>query len=222
MEIYDISGPLQKGMWDYGKPYIPYDSNCIATIEKNGYIARELKITTHTGTHVECGGHWWSNATPINEYGLERFYGEAIVLNLECKCVPFGEIDVSDLVEAGAGSLKEGDICILKTGWDVNWFDEKYVSQTPFITVDSAKYLVGKKIKLLGTDFSVCGDPRDGIDFVPEGLELPDHILSYADIPYVLGLANLNNIPEIVYFAAFPLKIYGGDGSPVRAVAWNK
>ena len=52
-----------------------------------------------------------------------------------------------------------------------------------------------------------------------EGIELPDYILIRKEIPVVLGLTNLAQLPRQFTFAAFLRRIEGGEGSPVRAVA---
>src|SRR5690625_4081535 len=165
MKLYDLSGPLVKGMWDYGKPYTPFETKTIADLEKNGYFATEMTITTHSGTHVEGDLHWWKDGESIDKIKLETFIGSARVLQLSSKGTPLSSISREDLIKAGGDNLKPGEICILHTGWDRNWFKKNYTSESPFLTLDAAQYLVDKKIKLLAADFAMCGDPRDGIDF---------------------------------------------------------
>ena len=63
------------------------------------------------------------------------------------------------------------------------------------------------------------GDPRDGMDYVPADLELPDYVFSRKGIPCILGLVDVDKIPDEVFFIAAPLKMEGADGSPVRAFA---
>jgi kynurenine formamidase len=76
--------------------------------------------------------------------------------------------------------------------------------------------LVDRGAGLVGID-SPSADPADS------DLECPaHHALLGAGIPIVEGLCNLDRLPDepgAFWFAAFPLKLEGADGSPVRAVA---
>lgn len=221
MNIFDLSGPLTSNMWYYGEPYKPFNMSRIATLPKNGYIASELQLTTHTGTHIECGKHWWEEGQSVDQIDLQKFIGPARVLRLPEKGKPLSSITAEDLEMSGGHLLEPGDICILFTGWDKYWTDSKYTTESPFLTIDAAQYLVDKQIRLFASDFAMCGDPRDGIDFVPPNMELPDYILLRSNIPYILGLTGVDKIPDQVTFCGFPLRLADGDGSPIRAVAWT-
>lgn len=219
MKIYDLSCELKDGMWYYGKPYIPFAMEEIATMEENGYIARSLSMSTHMGTHVECANHWGYDKKTLDQIDIESFIGSAKVLRFPYGNQELFEIDKQKIVGAGGENLNEGDICILNTGWDAYIDDELYVTNSPFISIDAAEYLVEKKIKLLAVDFPMCGDPRDGLDFVSEGTLVPDTILYDSDIPCIVGLVNVGQLPDEVFFHGCPLNIKGSDGSPLRAYA---
>lgn len=88
-----------------------------------------------------------------------------------------------------------------------------------YLTINTAEYLVEREIKLLALDFPMCGDPRDGMDFVPEDTIVPDTILYDAGIPCVVGLTAVEELPEEVFFCGCPLKLIGTDGAPLRAFA---
>lgn len=115
--------------------------------------------------------------------------------------------------------LKKDEICIIRTNWDSFWNKKEYVSESPYITVPAAEYLVSKGIKLVGMDSPMIGDPNDGISSVGADLVLPDYKFSEAGIPIILGLVNLSSLPEKFFFTAFPLKLHNGEGSPCRATA---
>ena len=129
------------------------------------------------------------------------------------------EITVQRLKAAGADDLEKDEICIIRTDWDSFWNKQEYVSESPYITVSAAEYLVSKGIKLVGMDSPMIGDPNDGISSVGADLVLPDYKFSEAGIPIVLGLVNLSSLPEKFFFTAFPLKLHNGEGSPCRATA---
>ena len=212
MKLYDLTGTLQTGMWDYGEPFVPYGMRRISSMEEDGYVASHLTLTTHTGTHMECAGHFGEERTSIDEISLDNFIGEAVLIDVSDICTPGRGITGDDLKKAGAEALAEGKICVMRTGWEKNWNREGYVDNYPYLTVEGAEFLAEKRIKLLATDIPIIGDPHN---------TETDMVLCENEIPSVYSLVNLAALPAVFTFAAFPLKIDGGDGSPVRAVAWE-
>ena len=218
MKIHDISCTLEKGLWYYGEPYVPYEMERIATVKENGYITHKLVMTSHTGTHLECAKHWWDDYPGVETMPLENIIGNAKVLRVPCNEQPFYGIDVDMIKSAGGEKLEEGDICIIATGWDKRIAEENYIWESAFITVEAAEYIAEKGIKAFAIDAPMFGDPRDGMDYVPEELELPDYVFSKKGIPCILGLVDLDKVPDEVFFVAAPLKMKDVDGSPVRAM----
>ena len=219
MKFYDLSCTFKEGMWYYGNPYLPFEMRKIADMKNNGYIARELKMTTHMGTHIECETHWKEEGPTVMDIALDQVCGNAKVLRFTGGCQSLFEIDRKKLEELAKGKLKAGDICILNTNWHKEISDtHKYVFESPYITVDGAKYLCELGIKAIAVDFPMCGDPRDGMDFVPEGTALPDTVFNEHDVPTILGLVDVDKIPDEIFLVALPLKIEGADGSPIRAI----
>lgn len=220
MKIYDLSATIEEGMWYYGKPYVPYETEKLATVKANGYITNKHVITSHTGTHLENAAHWWDDAEGTEKMALDKIIGPAKTLRFPCGQRPFYEITVDMLKEAGSERLEKGDICIIVTGWDQRMTEKNYTWESPYITVEAAAYLVEKRIKAFAIDAPMFGDPRDGMDVVPEGTEVPDFAFAKNGIPCVLGLVNATALPDEVMFVAAPLKLKGADGSPVRAFAY--
>lgn len=219
MITYDLSCTLKEGLWYYGEPYVPYEMERVGTVEANGYITHKQVMTSHTGTHLECAKHWWDDYDGVEKLPLDKIAGKARVLRFACEEQPFYGIDVDMLKAAGADKLEKDDICIMATGWDKRIAEENYTWESPFITVEAAKYLTDKGIKAFAIDAPMFGDPRDGMDYVPADLELPDYVFSKKGIPCILGLVDVDKIPDEVFFIAAPLKMEGADGSPVRAFA---
>lgn len=221
MKIYDLSTTIEEGMWYYGTPYVPYETEKLATQKDNGYITNKHVMTSHTGTHLENAAHWWEDADGTEKIDLERVTGHCRVLKFDVNEQPFYAIDVEMLKAAGSEKLTPGDICMIVTGWDKRIKEENYTWESPFITVEAAAYLVEKGIKCFAIDAPMFGDPRDGMDVVPEGTVVPDFAFAEKGIPCILGLVDCQQLPEEVMFAAAPLKLKGADGSPVRAYAYD-
>jgi len=116
----------------------------------------------------------------------------------------------------GHASL-EGKAVLFSTGWEKGAGTKEFFEGFPVLSGALAERLVTQKVALVGLD-SPSVDATSG--------DYPVHrILLSAGIPIVEGLVNLTAlIPHIetgscVRLAAFPLRIRGLEGSPVRAVA---
>lgn len=221
MKIYDLSALIEEGIWYYGTPYIPYETEKLATVEANGYITYKHVMTSHTGTHLENAKHWFDDADGTDKMPLDKIIGKCRVLKFDVNEQPFYEITVDMLKSAGSEKLEPGDICMIVTGWDARIKEHNYTWESPFITIEAAAYLRDKGIKAFAIDAPMFGDPRDGMDVVPEGTEVPDFAFANAGIPCILGMVNCKQLPEVVNFCAAPLNLKDADGSPVRAFAWD-
>jgi len=179
-----------------------------------------LEMHAHIGTHVEGPYHCLKDGKRIDELPPERFVGEALVMDLTHKRDEDRAITKDDLERSG-GSIKEGDIVLLKTGYDGRFPSEEmqsegYKARSPYLTYEAVKWLIGKKMKLLGIDFwSIEEFPIDPKIGEPRHIMLFEH-----EIPLIHSLVDLTKMEEErVFFAALPLPISGLDSSPVRAVA---
>ena len=210
MKLIDLTGTLENGMWDYGEPFTPFSIERISDMEKDGYVASRLVLTTHTGTHIDCPRHFGEERTSVEKMDLSNFIGNALLLDVSADCGEFTQIGEDMLRKAGAEELSEDDICVMKTGWSKNWNRPGYADNYPQLTVSGAEYLVNKGIKLFATDIPVIGDPHSTDT---------DMVLCRKEIPSIYALVDLDLLPKRFEFIAMPLKIKNGDGSPVRAVA---
>ena len=210
MKIIDLTGPLENGMWSYGKPFTPYRMKRLSTMAEDGYIASEIVLTTHTGTHIDCPRHFGEERAAIDSIPLETYYGDAVLLDISGKSVSGSTITKTMLLDAGADKIASGDICVVNTGWYKRWNDNDYEENYPKFTPDSVSLLTDRGVKLLATDIPIIGDPESTDT---------DMVLCEKGIPSIYALTNLGELPEKFKFAAFPLRIKDGDGSPVRAVA---
>jgi kynurenine formamidase len=111
--------------------------------------------------------------------------------------------------------FKPGDSLLIYTGWSDFYGQDKYWNELPRISTELARWCVNKKVKMLGVEPPSVADVND-----MEELNTVHGILFEARIIVVEGLANLTSLSKRkVTFIALPLKIAGGDGAPIRAVA---
>ena len=180
-------------------------------------------MSLHTGTHVESALHTIENGEAIDEVALDRVIGEAVVLDLT-PTEPMQIIEVADLekanqkLKAAGESIRPGDILLLRTDWAQRHIGtQKYFKESPGLTEEAAKWLVGRRPKSIGCDFfeePAARQPGWTADqFVVHGVILG------ADIPLIEGLVNLRDLPPRVRFFAPFYKFSGVESAPARAFA---
>jgi kynurenine formamidase len=152
--------------------------------------------------------HFIDDGKTIDQMPLDWFYGEAILLRIPKE--PREEIGIQDF-QKYESLLQPGAKVFYETGWSRHFGKEDYFSDFPSLTQEAARYLVSRKIRLLGMD-----TPTPSRDWYEV-----HHILlaKGAEVVIVEGLTNLEQVPERFVFCGFPLNFKGRDGSPIRAVA---
>jgi arylformamidase len=167
----------------------------------------ELRIGTHTGTHVDPPVHFVEGAESLDAVGLDVLFGEAVVADLTGAEV----VGPAELEALGLPDGTERLLC--KTRNSELWsrlpmeFPDDYVAVTP----DGARWCVDRGLRLVGVDF--LSVERDGPPDFPV-----HHALLESGVIIVEGL-NLSAIDPGTYtFACLPLLIAGGDGGPARAI----
>lgn len=177
-------------------------------VATHSYNISQVLTGTHQGTHLDAMFHFFDDGRTLDQMPLEWFYGPARVLRIPKE--PDGEITADDLRAHETHLTPEAKI-IVNTGWHRRYGQENYFTQFPSFTLDAARYLASRKIRLLGMDIPTPGK---------QWLEL-HHILLARDVEIVVveSLANLDALPDTFTFAGFPLNFAGRDGSPIRAVA---
>lgn len=85
MKIFDISRSLQNGMpeWPGDTPF-QYDVSW--PMEESGSVnVGRLKLSTHTGTHVDAPFHFDTDGKRIMELELDLYIGPARVIDMQGK-----------------------------------------------------------------------------------------------------------------------------------------
>jgi len=172
-----------------------------------------LKLYSHCGTHMDAPAHMDDHASGIDSIPLERCYGPAWVVRIP-DVAPRSLIDIEQLGSV-AQQLQPGDGLLLATGWSSRWGTPQYRDELPRISRDLALWCVSHQVRVLGVEPPSVADVNNR-----QEVEEIHGILLNGGVIIVEGLTNLEAIstPRVM-FASFPLKIKGGDGSPVRAVA---
>ena len=181
------------------------------TIPKNGYNLELLFLSTHTGTHIDAPFHFVKNGKKIHEITPERLVNEAVLIRIgKNSNRSISRTDIQNF-EQKNGKIESGSTVIFHTGWQKNLNKKFYFTENPGLSVSAAKYLVSKKINMVGID-------SPSIDLGTDSKFSVHHVLAKNNILIVENLANLNKIKSNnFHLITSPLKLKNATGSPIRA-----
>ena len=183
-------------------------------IKNDGYNSELLFLSSHTGTHLDAPYHFQEKGEKIHEISLKRLVSSAILVKSRKKGDQL--ITKTDIqkFEKKHGKIPSGSSVIFWTGWQKMIKNTSYFVRNPGLSTAAAKYLVSKKINLVGTD-------SPSIDLGKDKRFPVHHIFSKNNVLIVENLTNLEKIRSSKFhFVVLPLKLKGATGSPVRAIAF--
>lgn len=191
-----------------------------------------LDLGEHTGTHFDAPIHWITgrdlpdNATDTIPAG--RFVGPAFVIDKSAEAAEDNDylLTPEHIVEweSQYGRITPGSWVLLRTDWskridpaDILNIDE-HGPHSPAFSREASELLaherdvLGVGVETIGTDAGQAGafDPP-----------FPNHTIMHGAGKFGLAsLCNLDQLPPTgAIVIAAPLKIVGGSGSPLRALA---
>jgi kynurenine formamidase len=178
-----------------------------------------FQISTHTGTHIDAPYHFIKEGVTIDRLPLNKIVGGAVLIDLRKWSLPKIEFTSDQIRQAVGEKELKGKIVILHSGWiREKWGRSEMYSDNPFLSQESAEWLLSQKIKSLGVDFSIDNPDQANL---PMEMRFPIHrtFLNYG-IPLIENLCNLELICNDEFlFVALPLKLYKCNGAPARAIA---
>ena len=210
MQIIDLSHEIHEQMSVFGEMEKP-DIVRKYTLEADGFNFHELKITSHTGTHVDAPAHIVSDKKYLDDFSLDHFYGQGLIIKVDRFA---GAAIPLEFLKNYESEIQEVDFLVLNTGWHKKWESPEYQSNYPLLSIESAKWLTRFKLKGIGLDTISI----DAID----SQELPIHkIILGAELLIIENLTNLDVLPETGFILqCLPLKVNNADGSTSRVVAF--
>ncbi len=204
--IVDLTLPIKPGM-----PGVTISAAKI--LERDGWNASTLSIYSHAGTHVDAPCHFLDGGATLDNVPLEVLWGPAKVLDLTP--VQPGELLTVEKLQRWEKDIRPGDRLLLRTDWHRTYGTESYRNALPRISLELAHWLVAKQVALVGVEPPSIADVNNLAE-----VTAVHHVLFNGNVVIVEGLANLDVLQHsTIEFLAVPLRIAGGDGSPVRALA---
>lgn len=204
--IYDISMPLREGMPVYeGNP--PYRRIITHVLGKDGAPVNQSRFEfgAHCGTHIDAPLHFEKDGFTAEAVPLENLVGPARLLHfLNQDCVDRADLERLDWtgVERVLFRTRNSDHWVRSNTFDPNF---------AYLTGPAARFLVEKKIRLVGIDS--LGIERFGSQDHPA-----HHALLRSGVTILEGLY-LIDVPAGDYtLYCGPLRVLGGEGAPARAL----
>ncbi len=178
----------------------------------------EITMGEHTGTHVDALNHMAKQykGQSIDTMPLSMFYTEAICLDFSHKSLR--ELITSEEIEERCREnqleIKTGDTVLIHTDHYRKHFGTENWAHGPGITAEACQWLGERKIAAFGVETMSPGVPGISNKEV-------HHICGRLGFTHYENLVNLHQLLGCsrFRFIGLPLKIRGGTGSPVRAVA---
>ena len=193
------------------------------------YASANISASEHGGTHLDAPVHFADGSWSTDEIPLEHLIGPAVVIDISSACAknPDYVLSVRDIRvwEEAHGTIPEGAIVLLRSGWEERWPDRKrYLGDDrpgrtddlhfPGFSEEAAEFLCRTRgVHGVGLDTASL-DPGNSTRFEAH------QVFGAAN---VYGLENLKNLDELpargATLIAMPMKIEGGTGGPTRVLA---
>ena len=178
----------------------------------------KLELGEHTGTHVDAINHMAKKykGQSIDTMPLSMFYTEGICLDFSNKGLKelITAVDIEVNCKENGLHIHKGDTVLLYTDHYRKMFGKPDWSNGPGITAEAARWLGEKQVSAFGVETM-----SPGVSGVSN--KEVHHICGELGFTHYENMINLHKLigRGRFRFIGLPLKIIGGTGSPVRAVA---
>ena len=175
--------------------------------------------------------HFAKGRRTVDQIPLDQLTGPAVVVDVSTAAERDADYQIAtadfERWEQVNGRIPDRAIVLLRTGFSGRWPDVlRYLGTSergaaavaqlhfPGLHPDAARWLVeNRSIDAIGIDTA-------SIDRGQSTQYESHRILTEREIPAFENLTNLDRLPEVgAYVVALPMKIGGGSGGPLRAVA---
>ncbi len=193
------------------------------------YAANSFCTPEHGGTHLDAPIHFSASGLTAERVPLQQLVAPLRVIDIADSAArnPDYRLTPADVAtfERRWGRIPSGSIVVLRTGWEKRWPDRKayFGDDTPgdasrlhfpSYGVEAARILVEeRRVAAIGLD-------TPSIDYGQSRDFMVHRIAVARNVP---GLENLMNLDRLTatgaLMIALPIKIEGGSGGPVRAIA---
>lgn len=193
------------------------------------YASNTLSTPEHGGTHLDAPRHFSEKGRTTDQVPLEQLVAPAVVIDVTKEAAANRDYRLTReavlAFEKANGPIARGSAVLLRTGWSRHWPNAKaYLGDDtpgdasklsfPSYGVEAAKLLVEERGAVaLGIDTASIDYGRS-TDFQVH------RVVAARNVPGFENLTNLDQLPARgAVVIALPMKIEGGSGGPLRAIA---
>jgi kynurenine formamidase len=196
------------------------------------YSANRYSAAEHGGTHMDAPIHFDIKGQTVEKIGIEQTIGSGVVIDVTANSTLHRDylVGPGDFLafEAKQGRIPKGSIVLIRTGYDRFWPDARQYLGTdergesaipklhfPGLSPEGARWLVEQR------DVRAVGLDTASIDYGQSRLFESHRILALHAVPIFENLKGLDQLPVTgALVVALPMKIEGGSGAPLRAIAF--
>jgi len=195
------------------------------------YAANNFFTSEHGGTHIDAPVHFAQGRDTVDRIPLDRLVGPAVVIDVTDRADRDTDYQVTtaDIQQAEArdGEIPANAIVLIRTGFSRRWPDAaRYLGTAergpdavaklhfPGLHPDAARWLTAnRQLDAIGIDTA-------SIDYGQSTQYESHRLLFERDVPAFENLTSLERLPlRGASVIALPMKIGGGSGAPLRAIA---
>ncbi len=195
------------------------------------YAANDIHTTEHGGTHLDAPIHFAAKHNATDEIPIARLVGPVLVVDVSERAGTNADylVTAEDLRqwEAQHGTIEHDSRVLIRTGWSSRWPNaERYLGTAlqgdagvaqlhfPGLDAEAATFLArDRRAAAVGIDTA-------SLDHGASKTFEAHRILADANVPGFENLTNLERVPARgAIVVALPMKIGGGSGGPLRAIA---
>ncbi|WP_116108208.1 cyclase family protein [Lewinella sp. IMCC34191] len=205
----DVTYPIFENMTGWpGQPKTDLETlSCIHC--GDSAMVSVLHMSLHSGTHMDAPSHFLAQGVDISQAPFEVGMGPVRIANV----TPRAEVTPEDLIayEERTRPLEKGERLILRTpnSDKANWLQQPFDKEYHAIGPAAAHWISDKRLRLIGVDYLSVGPFH-------EGNPQTHRALLGAKVWIIEGV-DLRRVKEGDYeMICLPLKISGGDASPIR------
>ncbi|MEE8586245.1 MAG: arylformamidase [Acidobacteriota bacterium] len=201
-KLYDISPLLAPAIavWPGDAPF--QRSQSLSISQGASVNLSSMSLSLHTGAHADAPSHFDDQGATIEDVDLEAYIGPARLVTVEAQETVSAQ-DLRPVLEDRPQRL----LVRCNPDFDPRRFPPRFVHFSP----EAAQAIGQAGARLVGLD-------APSVDFV-DSQELPCHHIFQRHGTAILENLLLKGVPDGEYeLIALPLRIAGGDASPVRAV----
>lgn len=195
--------------------------------DNSGLAWEKVKLSTHTGTHLDAPFHFGKQQKTIEEIPLGHCYNDAVLLDFSGK--PAGSLinkeDIQGALNKINYNLRENNIVLIRTG--ARKLKEEYKYSHCGLNQEAVLWLIEKGVNIIGTDGWSLDIPskkmlQEYLETKDKNKLWPAHLAGrIKEYWHIEKLDNLDKIPKPYGFKVicFPIKIENASAGWVRVIA---